>query len=194
MRADHHIHAALPEPAQDFCLFLRRAEARNHIHFHRESLKALEDRLIVLKGKDRRWHEHGALLALRNALKGGAQGNLCFAKAYVAAKQAVHRIIFLHIAFDFVNATQLIVCFLKFKAPFKIVLHVRIWRECIAWRLHALRIELGKLLCHIFDSGAHARAGFLPLLAAEAVDFQALAILMRADVFGNEIKLRDGDV
>ena len=61
----------------------------------------------MLKGKDRRWHEHGALLALRNALKGGAQGNLCFAKAYVAAKQAVHRIIFLHIAFDFVNATQL---------------------------------------------------------------------------------------
>ena len=148
----------------------------------------------MLKGKDRRRHEHGALLALRDALKGGAQGNLRFAKAHVAAKQAVHRVVFLHIAFDFVNTAQLIVRFLKLKAPLKIILHVRIRGEGVARRLHALRIELRELLCHIFDSGAHTRAGFLPLFAAKAVDFQVLAILMRADVFGNEVELRDGDV
>ena len=67
-------------------------------------------------------HKDCALLAVADAFKAGAQCNLSFAEANIAAKQAVHRCRFFHIALDFVGTAELIVGFIIFKAKFKIAL------------------------------------------------------------------------
>ena len=76
----------------------------------------------MLPRENCRRHEHGALLAVGNALERGAQRDLRFAEADVAAQQAVHRHFALHVALDFVDAAELVVRFFKLEMRLKVAL------------------------------------------------------------------------
>ena len=76
----------------------------------------------MLHGEYRCRNKQGALLALAYTFEGGAQRYLGFSEAYVAAEQAVHRHVPLHITLYFVNAAQLVLCLVIFKPALKIVL------------------------------------------------------------------------
>ena len=56
------------------------------------------------------------------------------------------------------------------------------------------RIELRELFCHILDRTAHARAGLLPVLAAELVEADGLVVAGRTDVFRDLVELSDRDI
>lgn len=56
------------------------------------------------------------------------------------------------------------------------------------------RIQLCELFCHILDRTAHARAGFLPVLAAELVEADGLVVAGRTDVFRDLVELSDRNI
>ena len=56
------------------------------------------------------------------------------------------------------------------------------------------RIQLRELFCHILDRTAHARAGLLPVLAAELVEADGLVVAGRTDVFRDLVELSDRDI
>ena len=141
----------------------------------------------MLPRKHGRRYEDRRLLARENALHHGTQRDLGLAEANVAAQQAVHQPVGLHIVLDLGNAAQLIVGFLVGKILLKLTLPRVIRREGVALDLGALGIQLdetlGKLLCRRF--GACFRLA--PVRAAELVQPHAL-VVAAADVFGDKIE------
>ena len=120
--ADDHIDLAASQLFDDLLLLVGRAEAGEQLYADRITVKAVQYGLVVLPRKDRGGAEQGALLAVGNAFEGGAQGNLRFAEADVAAEQSVHRDGALHIVLDLVTAAQLIFGLFIGEACFKVVL------------------------------------------------------------------------
>ena len=123
----------------------------------------------MLKRQNRGWHQNGALLAVRRAFERRAQCDFGFAEAHIPAKQTIHWVRFFHIALDFVNRAQLVGGFVIREAALKVALHIHVRRKRIARGVLAFGIEGDKLVCHILDRRAHARTGFFPFLAADAV-------------------------
>ncbi len=129
-----------------------------------------------------RGNKYCTLLSVRDTLKRGAQRNLGFAEADISAQQPVHREGLLHIVLDFIDTAKLVISFVKFKAPFKIALHVYVRRKAETRRLHTLGIKSNQLLCHILHRGAYSRARLFPFLAAETVQLYPRILVMRSYV------------
>ena len=87
----------------------------------------------------------------------------------------------------------MVVCFLVFEPLLEILLQLGIGKEGVALLACALGIQGDELLRHIAHGLFHAGARFLPFGAAELVQVH-VSLLARADVFRNEIELRNGDV
>ena len=103
----------------------------------------------MLLGQHGGGHENGRLLAVQNALHGRPQGYLRLAVAHVAAQQPVHGGGLLHIVLDLLDAAQLIVGFLVFKALLKLGLPVAVRAKGKALYSAALGIQLDELRRHI---------------------------------------------
>lgn len=138
-------------------------------------------------------HEDDALLALGDAFEGGAQGDLGLAEAHVAAQEPIHRDGALHVPLDFIDAAELILRFLVFKPAFKIILPFAVRAESEAGGRHPFAVEDGQLPGDVLDRAAHPCFGFLPFLAAEAVE-PDLYVVLCADVFAYQVKLGDRDI
>ena len=151
MRAYNNVNRTSSQTCDGFIDLLFGAESREHTCFNRETLKALENSLIMLERKNGCGHKNCALFAVCNTFENGSERNLRFAETDVTAKQPVHRIRFFHILFDFVNAAKLVIGLNVFKPAFKIALHINIFRECVTLHFDALGIKLDKLLCHILN-------------------------------------------
>ena len=95
--ADHQVDGAAPEPGDDALLFLAGDQARQHGQAQREAGQAALEVAVVLQGQDGRRAEEGHLAAVGHGAQGGAQGHLGLAEADVAADQAVHGKIGLHV-------------------------------------------------------------------------------------------------
>ena len=76
---------------------LRRPEAAQQRDVHREALHTLDEGVVDLLREDGGRHEVGHLLAVLHGLEGSAQCDLGLAVADVAADQAVHDLVALHV-------------------------------------------------------------------------------------------------
>ncbi len=70
--ADEDVDVAPADPVEDLLLLGGRAEAGEHLDFHREALEPLHNGVVVLEREDSRRHEDGALFPVGDALEGGA--------------------------------------------------------------------------------------------------------------------------
>ena len=136
--ADQKVDLAFFKVAQHLFLFCRRYKSAEHFYSYGKRFHSFKCSLEVLHGKYGCRHKDCTLFAVTNAFECRTQGNLCFAKANIAAKQSVHRCCFFHIAFDFVNRAKLVVGFFVCKAEFKIPLHIRVFGKCKALCVHSL--------------------------------------------------------
>ena len=123
-----------------------------------------------------------------------AQRDLRLAEADVAAEQSVHGAASLHVALYFIDASELIRGLIELEPALEVALHIRVGRECVTLDFEPARIQLRELLCHILDRTAHARAGFLPVLAAELIEADGLVVAGRTDVFRDLVELSDRDI
>ena len=100
VRPDDDVERPLGEPAHDLLLLLGGPEAGEEVDRDREGGEAAAERPVVLVGEDRRRREDGRLLAVEDALEDGPHRDLGLAVADVAAEEAVHRLLRLHVALD----------------------------------------------------------------------------------------------
>ena len=97
MGAHHQVDGAAPQPGQDALLLRRRHQPRQHGQAQREGGQAALEVAEVLQGQDGGRAEEGHLAAVGHGAQGGAQRHLGLAEADVAADQAVHGEIGLHV-------------------------------------------------------------------------------------------------
>ena len=80
--------------------------------------------VVVLIGEDGRRHEDCDLLAVGRGLEGGADGDFGLAESYVAADEAVHRAVALHVGLDGLGSCQLVGRVLVDKRGLELLLEV----------------------------------------------------------------------
>ena len=141
----------------------------------------------MLLREDGRRHEHGHLLAVHGRLISRAYGDFRLAEADVAAEQAVHGLLFLHVRLDLRDGAQLVFRLLVGECVLELALAHIVRREGMAFGLLALRVDLDELLRDVLDRLLGARLGLDPLRAAHAV--QARHIALRADILLQEADL-----
>ncbi len=117
VRADDQVDRPGFELFQQLCLLCAGFIAREQLDRDRMALEALHRRQIMLPREHGRRHEDRRLLAREDALHHGAQRDLGLAEADVAAQQAVHRPVGLHILLDLRDAAQLILGLLIWETP-----------------------------------------------------------------------------
>ena len=83
-------------------------EPGQHLDPHRVAGEAVAEGLVVLLGEQRGGHEHGHLLAVLHGLERGPDGDLGLAEADVAAHEAVHRVVGLHVGLHVVDGRELV--------------------------------------------------------------------------------------
>ena len=188
VRSHNQIHAARPESRQRPFLLGRGTEAGKHLDVDRKALEAAHCREIVLLRQNRGRNENCDLLGIHHGLHRGAQGDLGFAEAHVAAEQPIHRRGRLHIALDLRDTAELIVRLDVGKVVLKFPLPRRISGKCEAHAALSLGIELNQSVRQILDGGLGAFFGFLPRIAAQLVQLYG-AVLRCADVFINQVHL-----
>ena len=136
----------------------------------------------MLPSKNGGGHKNSTLLAVGNALKGGAQSNLRLAKANVTAKQSVHRRGGFHIPLDFVDASQLVIRLVIFKATFKVCLQVNVGAKRSTGTSHTLCIKLNQFFCNILKGASNLASGLFPTVTAQFVKTDA-TLVTAADIF-----------
>ena len=72
MGAHQDVHLAPSDPLDGLRLLFGRTEAGEHLHLYGKALKPADNRVVVLKSQDGGGYQHHALLALADALEGGA--------------------------------------------------------------------------------------------------------------------------
>ena len=192
VRTDENVDLPTRKAAQDGRRLLGRAEAREHLHRYGEAAQAGECRFIVLHSENGRRHENGDLLAVRDRLEGGAQGNLGLAVAHVTAQKAVHRGGALHIPLDLLAGGDLSVGLLVGEGGFKLGLHRVVGREGVPRAAHTRGVERDQLLCHIACGLLGAPCGAPPFRPAHTGELGGAVRTRRADVFGDHFKAVGG--
>ena len=145
MGTHKHLHRACGEPLEGLLLLLGGAETAEHLHFHVEIGKTLEERLVVLLSQNRRGTQHHDLLAVLRGLEGSTQRDLGLAKAHVSAQQAVHRLGGLHVGFDVLDGSRLIGRYLVGEAFLHLTLPGRVRRKGKATRGGAARVQVDEV-------------------------------------------------
>ncbi len=189
MRPDNDLDLASLEILERLFLFGLRSEAADHVDAHREGGKSIPERLLMLKGQDGCGREDGDLLAVHDRLERGAHRHLGLAVADIAAEQAIHRGVRLHVPLDVGDGVRLIDRELPLERILEFLLPVRIGRKGIARHRPARGVELEQLLGHVAHGFLHARLGLLPRRPAQAVERRARG----TGVLLNEIEPLDRD-
>ena len=146
MGANHHVGLTAAQVANGFLLLLGRTEAVEQLDGHRHALHPTQYGLIMLPSQDRGRHQEGALFALADTFKSGAQGHLGLTETDVSAQQAVHRNRPLHIVFNLIDAPKLIIGLFKLKPALKVILQIGVGGEGITRCMHPLGIKGDKAL------------------------------------------------
>src|SRR6516165_7146389 len=126
VRADADVHGATGKAGQNFPLFLVRAEARQHFDLDRERAQTIAERVEVLLGEDRRWHQYRDLATILDGLERRSQRHFGLAEADVADQQAVHRPRRLHVCLNVSDGLFLIWCLFVWKAALQLQLPRRV--------------------------------------------------------------------
>src|SRR6476646_12195450 len=91
VRAYDDIDTAFAQQLQHLLLFGVRTKTAEHFDPHRVLAHALPEHFEMLLSENGGWREHGHLLPVHDCLERGAHCDFRFAKANVAADQAIHR-------------------------------------------------------------------------------------------------------
>ena len=126
-------------------------------------------------------HQHRHLLAIHNSLEGSTDSHLGFAKAHITAKEAIHRLLTLHIRLYFSYGRQLVMGFLIREGILKLPLPYSIRRKGISLIPLPFGIEIDELLGNILDGGTDLILCLGPAGAANLVESWHLTFL--ADIF-----------
>ena len=176
VRANQDVHLAEAHLLDGLLLLFGCAEAADDIDDRREAVEARRERLVMLLREDRRRHEYSHLLAIHRRLVGRADGDLRLAEADVAAEQAVHGLLLLHIRLDLRDGAQLVFRLLIGKGILELALARVVRREGMTFGILALRVDLDELLCDVLDRLLGARLGLDPLRATHAVQARHIAL------------------
>ena len=140
----------------------------------------------MLVGQHGGWDEHGHLLAVGGGLEGGADGDFGLAEAHVAADEAVHGLVRLHVGLDGLGGGQLVGGILIDERGLQLLLHVRVGRERETFLVFALGIEADEVAGDVLELRLGALLHLVPLARADAVEFGRNALL--AAVFGELVE------
>ena len=125
VRAHHDIDGAGCHPLLGLGRLFRPDKARQLPHMDRKAAKPFRKALGMLPGQQRCGRDHRHLNAGHRCNKGCAHGHFGFAKADIAANQAVHGTACCHIGHHIADGAQLIVGFFVRKARGERVPHAR---------------------------------------------------------------------
>ena len=106
--ADDAVHLAGLEPGDHRARLRRAQEAGQHLDADRVAAEAVGERVAVLLGQQRGRHQHRDLLAGLDGLERGPDRHLGLAEADVAAEEAVHREVGLHVLLDVADGVELV--------------------------------------------------------------------------------------
>ncbi len=146
----------------------------------------------MLLREDRGGHEDGDLFAALDDLEGGADGDLGFAKADVAADETIHRAGALEVGFGGFDGGELVLRFGEGERALEFLLPVVIGRERVAGLGFALGLNFEEVGGEIDGGALGGLAGFFPAVGA---DFTELGFgFAEADVAADEMRLLKRDV
>ena len=166
--ADQDVDLALAEALQRLLHLGRLAQPRDHLDVEGRVGEALAEAAEVLLGEDRRRHQHHHLLAVDGGLVGGPQRDLGLAVADVAADQAVHRPLALHVGLDRVDRLELVGGLAVGERGLEGELQLAVGRERVAAADLPLGVEVEQLAGHLLGGAARPRLQVEPALAARA--------------------------
>ena len=176
VRADQDVDLALREALDRLALLGGRAEPRHVLDHERLVAQALGERAVVLLGEDRRRHEHHHLLAVAGGLDRGAQRDLGLAVADVAADQAVHRPLGLHVGDHVLDRVALVGRLAVREAGLEVAQLLGELRERVAAAALALGVEVEQLAGQLLRGAAGARLDLVPARAAELGERRRAAV------------------
>ena len=151
---------------------LRRPEAAQQRDVHREALHPLDEGVVDLLREDGGRHEVGHLLTVLHGLEGGAQCDLGLSVAHVAADQAVHDLMALHVLLHRFDGEVLVDRLLVREHLLELLLPDGIRSEPVAGLRLPCRIELHEVTRDLLHRMLHTRAGLRPLRAAEFIQLR----------------------
>ena len=160
----------------DVALLGGRAEPRHVLDLERLVAQALDERAEVLLGEDRRRHQHHHLLAVAGGLDRGAQRDLGLAVADVAADQAVHRPLGLHVGDHVLDRVALVGRLAVREARLEVAQLLGELRERVAAAALALGVEVEQLAGQLLGGAAGARLDLVPARAAELGERRRAAV------------------
>ena len=166
------------------------AQAADAVDRDRQVREPLAEGAEVLLGEDRRRHEHHHLLAVGCRLDGRAQGDLGLAVADVAADQAVHRALGLHVGLDRLDRLDLVGRLPVGEGGLHRHLLLAVGGEGVTAARPALGVEVEELTGELAGRAAGAGLEVQPALAAEGGERRLGA---RTDVAGELGELVDRD-
>ncbi len=188
VRADDDVDRAAGQAFERRLDFLARSKARQLGHLHRPRPEAVDDRLVVLLGEQRRRREDRHLLAAEHGDEGRAQRDFGLAEADVAADQPVHRLGAHHVLDHGVDRGALVGRFLETEArgeSFVVVRRIAV-RVALSCGAACVQCEqFGRGVAHLLGGAAF---GLLPLPRTELVQRRLFG--RHAGVARDQVQLR----
>ncbi len=149
--------------------------------------------IMLLREYGRRYKERD-LFSVGDRFKGRTDGYLRLPVTDITAKQTVHRAFSFHILFNFLNGSELIICFLIRESRLELTLHFMIRRERIAFACFAFRIKLNQIIGNILNGVFNFFLHPFPFTAAQFIklrffSFRADVLLHLVDLFYRDVQL-----
>ena len=192
VRADHDIDAAFAQELEHLLLLRRRTETAEHFDPHRIIEHALAEGFEMLLREHGGGREHGDLFAFHHGFERGANRDLGFAEADIAADQPIHRARLLHVALRRVDRLELIGGFAKRKRMLELALPFRVRTEGVAELRFALRLHRQHLAGVIENGSGGVGFGARPFRVGERTERRRF--FADTDITRNEIRLLQRDV
>jgi hypothetical protein len=126
--------------------------------------------LGVLLGEQRGGDEHRRLLAVLDGLEHGPHRHLGLAEPDVAAHQAVHGHVGLHVTLHLFHGAGLVDGVGEGEGVLELALPRRVGAEGVALHVQPQPVQLHELLGDLVHGGARLGPGALPLRAAQAIE------------------------
>ncbi len=167
---DHHVDRTRGQAGHDVARLGRGEKARQHLDPDGVARVALGEGLGVLLGEQRGGDEHRRLLAVLDRLEHGAHRHLGLAEPDVAAHQAVHGDVGLHVGLHLFDGAQLVDGLGEGEGVLELALPRRVGREGVALHVQPQPVQLDELLGDLVHRGARLGPGALPLRPPEAVE------------------------
>ena len=167
--ADDNVHGSFFQRLLNLLCLLRCAEAGQHTYFHRIMFHPLHKGVINLLGEDGGRYQIDNLFALHHRLEGRADGDFCLAVSHVAADQAVHDLVALHVPLGIFDGGQLIFRLFVREEFLKLRLPDRIRTVGVAFPRLPLGVKFHQVFCGDLHLRANPRLGLLPLISSQLI-------------------------